>query len=192
MTSTHTASLQDVEAQTTEWLENVVIGLNLCPFAAKPQRNKQIKIEVCEGNTDEAVMESLLTELNLLESSDVANLETTLVVTPNYFQDFDDYNQFLDVADMIIEQFGWRGIYQIASFHPDYCFADVEPEDESNLTNRSPYPVFHLIREASIEKALKYYGGDADAIPDINIDRVCSLSNDEKKALFPYLFRAHG
>ncbi|MGF1706801.1 DUF1415 domain-containing protein [Enterovibrio baiacu] len=192
MTSTHTVSLQDVEAQTTEWLENVVIGLNLCPFAAKPQRNKQIKIEVCEGNTDEAVMESLLTELNLLESSDVADLETTLVVTPNYFQDFDDYNQFLDVADMIIEQFGWRGIYQIASFHPDYCFADVEPDDESNLTNRSPYPVFHLIREASIEKALKYYGGDADAIPDINIDRVCSLSNDEKRALFPYLFRAHG
>ncbi len=192
MTSTHTVSLQDIEAQTTEWLENVVIGLNLCPFAAKPQRNKQIKIEVCEGNTDEAVMESLLTELNLLESSDVADLETTLVVTPNYFQDFDDYNQFLDVADMIIEQFGWRGIYQIASFHPDYCFADVEPDDESNLTNRSPYPVFHLIREASIEKALKYYGGDADAIPDINIDRVCSLSTDEKKALFPYLSRAHG
>ncbi|PMN92704.1 DUF1415 domain-containing protein [Enterovibrio norvegicus] len=192
MTSTHTVSLQDVEAQTTEWLEKVVIGLNLCPFAAKPQRNKQIKIEVCEGNTDEAVMETLLTELNLLESSDVADLETTLLVTPNYFQDFDDYNQFLDVADMIIEQFGWRGIYQIASFHPDYCFADVEPDDESNLTNRSPYPVFHLIREASIEKALKYYGGDADAIPDINIDRVCSLSNDEKKALFPYLFRTHG
>ncbi|PML78400.1 DUF1415 domain-containing protein [Enterovibrio norvegicus] len=192
MTSTHTVSLQDVEAQTTEWLEKVVIGLNLCPFAAKPQRNKQIKIEVCEGNTDEAVMETLLTELNLLENSDVADLETTLLVTPNYFQDFDDYNQFLDVADMIIEQFGWRGIYQIASFHPDYCFADVEPDDESNLTNRSPYPVFHLIREASIEKALKYYGGDADAIPDINIDRVCSLSNDEKKALFPYLFRTHG
>ncbi|MCC4798385.1 hypothetical protein BCT30_02360 [Enterovibrio norvegicus] len=192
MTSTHTVSLQDVEAQTTEWLEKVVIGLNLCPFAAKPQRNKQIKIEVCEGNTDEAVMETLLTELNLLESSDVADLETTLLVTPNYFQDFDDYNQFLDVADMIIEQFGWRGIYQIASFHPDYCFADAEPDDESNLTNRSPYPVFHLIREASIEKALKYYGGDADAIPDINIDRVCSLSNDEKKALFPYLFRTHG
>ncbi|MEZ9524957.1 DUF1415 domain-containing protein [Enterovibrio norvegicus] len=192
MTSTHTVSLQDVEAQTTEWLEKVVIGLNLCPFAAKPQRNKQIKIEVCEGNTDEAVMETLLTELNLLESSDVADLETTLLVTPNYFQDFDDYNQFLDVADMIIEQFGWRGIYQIASFHPDYCFADVEPDDESNLTNRSPYPVFHLIREASIEKALKYYGGDADAIPDINIDRVCSLSNDEKKVLFPYLFRTHG
>ncbi|MGF1866738.1 DUF1415 domain-containing protein [Enterovibrio norvegicus] len=192
MTSTHTVSLQDVEAQTTEWLEKVVIGLNLCPFAAKPQRNKQIKIEVCEGNTDEAVMETLLTELNLLESSDVADLETTLLVTPNYFQDFDDYNQFLDVADMIIEQFGWRGIYQIASFHPDYCFADAEPDDESNLTNRSPYPVFHLIREASIEKALKYYGGDADAIPDINIDRVCALSNDEKKALFPYLFRTHG
>ncbi|MEZ8083391.1 DUF1415 domain-containing protein [Enterovibrio norvegicus] len=191
MASAHTVSLQDVEAQTTEWLENVVIGLNLCPFAAKPQRNKQIKIEVSEGNTDEAVMEALLTELNLLESSDMTDLETTLVVTPNYFQDFDDYNQFLDVADMIIDQFGWRGIYQIASFHPDYCFADVEPDDESNLTNRSPYPVFHLIREASIEKALKYYGGDADAIPDINIDRVCSLSNDEKKALFPYLFRAH-
>ncbi|MDD1781226.1 DUF1415 domain-containing protein [Enterovibrio sp. ZSDZ35] len=185
------ASIQHIEEQTTAWLEKVVIGLNLCPFAAKPQRNKQIKIEVCESTSDQDVMESIITELTLLENSDVADLETTLVVTPNCFQDFDDYNQFLDVADMLIDQFGWRGIYQIASFHPDYCFADVEPEDESNLTNRSPYPVFHLIREASIEKALKYYGGDAEAIPDINIDRVCSLTAEEKNALFPYLFKGH-
>ncbi|KXF82373.1 DUF1415 domain-containing protein [Enterovibrio coralii] len=185
------ASIQHVEEQTTAWLEKVVIGLNLCPFAAKPQRNKQIKIEVCDATDDQAVMESIITELTLLDNSEVADLETTLVVTPNCFQDFDDYNQFLDVADMLIDQFGWRGTYQIASFHPDYCFADAEPEEDSNLTNRSPYPVFHLIREASIEKALKYYGGDAEAIPDINIDRVCALSDSEKRALFPYLFKAH-
>lgn len=178
-----------VEQQTTEWLEKVVIGLNLCPFAAKPQRNKQIKIAVVEGQDDQEVMESIITELTLLEKSDVADLETTIVVTPNHFLDFDDYNQFLDVADMLIDQFGWRGIYQIASFHPDYCFADVEPEDDSNLTNRSPFPMFHLIREASIEKALKHYGGDAEDIPQINIDRVCSLSAEERKALFPYLFK---
>ncbi|WP_281544524.1 DUF1415 domain-containing protein [Grimontia sp. SpTr1] len=180
-----------VEQQTTEWLEKVVIGLNLCPFAAKPQRNKQIKVAVCDAQDDQEVMESIITELTLLEKSDVADLETTIVVTPNHFLDFDDYNQFLDVADMLIDQFGWRGIYQIASFHPDYCFADVEPEDDSNLTNRSPFPMFHLIREASIEKALKHYGGDAEDIPQINIDRVCSLSSEERKALFPYLFKAH-
>ncbi|MGF1769904.1 DUF1415 domain-containing protein [Enterovibrio makurazakiensis] len=183
-------SVHDIEQETTQWLEQVVIGLNLCPFAAKPQRNKQIKIEVCEGTDDQTVMDCLLAELTLLDSSDAAELETTLVVTPNIFQDFDDYNQFLDVADMLVDQFGWRGIYQIASFHPNYCFADVEPEDESNLTNRSPYPVFHLIREASIEKAFKYYGGNAEDIPQINIDRVCGLSEAEKKTLFPYLFRA--
>lgn len=180
----------DVTSRTTEWLEKVVIGLNLCPFAAKPQRNKQIKIEVCEGRDDQSVMECIITELTLLENSDVSDLETTIVVTPNHFLDFDDYNQFLDVADMLIDQFGWRGIYQIASFHPDYCFADVEPDDDSNLTNRSPFPMFHLIREASIEKALKHYGGNADDIPQINIDRVCGLSVEEKKVLFPYLFKA--
>ncbi|WP_434802191.1 DUF1415 domain-containing protein [Grimontia kaedaensis] len=191
MTMTASFSKNLVEQQTTEWLEKVVIGLNLCPFAAKPQRNKQIKIAVVEGQDDQEVMESIITELTLLEKSDVADLETTIVVTPNHFLDFDDYNQFLDVADMLIDQFGWRGIYQIASFHPEYCFADVEPEDDSNLTNRSPFPMFHLIREASIEKALKHYGGDAEDIPQINIDRVCSLSSEERKALFPYLFKAH-
>lgn len=180
-----------VEKQTTKWLEDVVIGLNLCPFAAKPQRNKQIKIEVCEAQDDHAVMECILTELTLLDNSNAAELETTIVVTPNHFQDFDDYNQFLDVADMLIDQFGWRGTFQIASFHPDYCFADASPDDDSNLTNRSPFPMFHLIREASIEKALKHYGGNAEDIPQINIDRVCGLSADQKKVLFPYLFRAH-
>lgn len=179
-----------VEKQTTKWLEDVVIGLNLCPFAAKPQRNKQIKIEVCEAQDDHAVMECILTELTQLDNSNAAELETTIVVTPNHFQDFDDYNQFLDVADMLIDQFGWRGIFQIASFHPHYCFADTTPDDDSNLTNRSPFPMFHLIREASIEKALKHYGGNAEDIPQINIDRVCGLSEDEKKVLFPYLFRA--
>lgn len=183
-------STQEVEAITTEWLEKVVIGLNLCPFAAKPQRNKQIKIHVTEATSDEAIMECLVEELTLLDHAEVAELETTLVVTPNHFADFDAYNQFLDVADMLIDQFGWRGTYQIASFHPDYCFADCEPEDDSNLTNRSPFPVFHLIREASIEKALQYYGKNAEDIPEINIDRVCSLTDEERRALFPYLFRA--
>ncbi|RXJ71895.1 hypothetical protein CS022_19260 [Veronia nyctiphanis] len=190
MSSQHSPSEHDVKAATEQWLSNVVIGLNLCPFAAKPQRNGQILTLVCESSSDEVVMEVLCDELKKLDETPVSELETTMVVTPNHFTDFDKYNQFLDVADMLIDQYGWRGTYQVASFHPDYCFADAEPDCDSNLTNRSPYPVFHLIREESIEKALRHYGGDPEDIPDNNVERVCTLSDQQKRHLFPYLFSA--
>lgn len=190
MSSQHSPSEKDVKAATEQWLNDVVIGLNLCPFAAKPQRNGQIRTLVCDSTSDDVVMEVLCDELKKLDDTPVSELETTLVVTPNHFTDFDKYNQFLDVADMLIDQFGWRGVYQVASFHPDYCFADVEPDCDSNLTNRSPYPVFHLIREESLEKALQHYGGNPEDIPENNVERVCKLSEKEKQHLFPYLFAA--
>ncbi|MFD2176153.1 DUF1415 domain-containing protein [Veronia pacifica] len=188
MSSVSSHTVKDVEEATENWLNQVVIGLNLCPFAAKPQRKQQIRIRVCEADDDESVMQVICDELKALDENDPEVLETTLIVTPNHFQDFDQYNQFLDVADMLVDQFGWRGIYQVASFHPDYCFADADQDCDSNLTNRSPFPVFHLIREASIEKALKHYGGDPEDIPDINVERVCNLSAKEKQQLFPFLF----
>jgi len=180
-------SIQKIEQDVQQWLEDVVIGLNLCPFAAKPHRNKQIKIFVSEATTEEVLLEDILQELMNLDSKTAEELETTLVAIPNMLQDFMDYNFFLDWVDALIKQQEWEGIYQIATFHPDYCFGGAEPEDDENLTNRSPYPVLHLIREESMEKVLKHYP-NPEAIPDTNIARVEALTTEERRKLFPYLF----
>ncbi|WP_045490180.1 DUF1415 domain-containing protein [Vibrio harveyi] len=188
--STQESPNTDINAiteQVDQWLNDVVIGLNLCPFAAKPQRNKQIKIFVSEASQEEALLEDILLQLIELSSSEPEKLETTLVVVPNMLQDFWDYNFFIDWVEGLIKQQDWEGIFQVATFHPDYCFGGAEPEDDENLTNRSPYPVFHLIREESMEKVLKHYP-DPESIPDTNIARVSALSVEERKKLFPYLF----
>ena len=179
--------MNPVEQSVRQWLEDVVIGLNLCPFAAKPNRNKQIKVFVSEATTEEALLADIHVELTLLDTTPASELETTLVAIPNFLHDFFDYNQFLDWVDALLKQQDWQGIYQIASFHPNYCFGGADDDDAENLTNRSPYPVIHLIREESMERVLKHYP-NPEAIPDTNIDRVESLSEDEKRKLFPYLF----
>ncbi|HHC7308285.1 DUF1415 domain-containing protein [Vibrio campbellii] len=189
--STQESSNTDINAiteQVDQWLNDVVIGLNLCPFAAKPQRNKQIKIFVSEASQEEALLEDILLQLIELSKTEPEKLETTLVVVPNMLQDFWDYNFFIDWVEGLIKQQDWEGIFQVATFHPDYCFGGAEPEDDENLTNRSPYPVFHLIREESMEKVLKHYP-DPESIPDTNIARVSALSEEERQKLFPYLFR---
>lgn len=189
--STQESPNTDINAiteQVDQWLNDVVIGLNLCPFAAKPQRNKQIKIFVSEASQEEGLLEDILLQLIELSNTEPEKLETTLVVVPNMLQDFWDYNFFIDWVEGLIKQQGWEGIFQVATFHPDYCFGGAEPEDDENLTNRSPYPVFHLIREESMEKVLKHYP-DPESIPDTNIARVSALSEEERKKLFPYLFR---
>ena len=189
--STQESPNTDINAiteQVDQWLNDVVIGLNLCPFAAKPQRNKQIKIFVSEASQEEALLEDILLQLIELSNTEPEKLETTLVVVPNMLQDFWDYNFFIDWVEDLIKQQDWEGIFQVATFHPDYCFGGAEPEDDENLTNRSPYPVFHLIREESMEKVLKHYP-DPESIPDTNIARVSALSEEERKKLFPYLLR---
>lgn len=178
---------QQIHQQVTQWLEDVVIGLNLCPFAAKPNRNKQIKIAISHATREEALLEDILTELVELHSCEPEKLETTLVVVPYMLSDFMDYNFFIDWVEALIKQQDWEGIYQVATFHPNYCFGGADPEDDENLTNRAPYPIFHLIREESMEKVLKHYP-DPESIPDTNIERVSNLSEAERKKLFPYLF----
>ncbi|EGU31456.1 hypothetical protein VIBRN418_01498 [Vibrio sp. N418] len=187
MNCPHSTQQPDIALQVNQWLNDVVIGLNLCPFAAKPQRNKQIEIFVSQATTDEALLEDIFNQLLRLDQTPVNELETTLVAVPNMLADFWDYNLFIDWVEGLIRQQGWDGIFQVATFHPDYCFADCEPDDDSNLTNRSPVPVFHLIREESMEKVLKHYP-DPEAIPETNIARVGALTSEERKQLFPYLF----
>ena len=178
---------EQIIADVEQWLDEVVIGLDLCPFAARPRREKRVRIAVSHATDDEALLNDLQAELERLSDTPAAELETTLLAIPNMLEDFADYNDFLDAVDLWVEQFGWEGELQVASFHPQYQFADTEPDDTSNLTNRSPWPLLHIIREESLEKVIEHHP-DVDGIPARNIARMEALSNEEKQRLFPYLF----
>jgi uncharacterized protein len=136
------------------WLERAVIGLNLCPFAKAVHVKNQIRYVVSDANTIEALIENLLLELNHLAAASVDEIDTTLIIHPHVLNDFLDYNDFLEVADGAVEELGLTGEIQVASFHPQYQFADTEPDDITNYTNRAPYPTLHLLREASVERAV--------------------------------------
>lgn len=178
---------QMVKTQVLQWLQDVVIGLNLCPFANKPNRAGQIRLQVSEALNEEALLCDIEVELQRLDSEPVTTLETTLVIAPRMLADFWDYNQFIGWVEALIHRNGWQGVYQLATFHPNYCFAGTEPEDAENLTNRAPYPIFHLIREASMAAVLERYP-DPESIPENNMHRVAALSETEKRSLFPHLF----
>ena len=178
---------EQIIADVEQWLDEVVIGLDLCPFAARPRREKRVRIAVSHATEDEALLNDLQAELERLSDTPAAELETTLLAIPNMLEDFADYNDFLDAVDLWVEQFGWEGDLQVASFHPQYQFADTEADDPGNLTNRSPWPLLHIIREESLEKAIEHYP-DVDAIPERNIARMKALGPEERKRLFPYLF----
>lgn len=172
---------------TRQWLEQVVIGLGLCPFAAQPTNEDRVRIHVSTAQSDAELLESLQAELILLDQQAASSLETTLLVVPHMLADFADYNQFLDKVDLLLEHFHWTEKYQIASFHPQYRFAGTTEHAAENLTNRSPYPVLHIIREASLTSALQDFAA-ADEIPARNIKRMESLDEAEKRQLFPWLF----
>ena len=178
---------ETIKVETLRWLNEVVIGLNLCPFASKPAGENRVRLVVSEAREDETLLQDLQRELELLDATPTAELETTLVIIPQHLQDFFDYKQFLYWAQQLLKRNGWIGVYQLASFHPNYCFAGADADDAENLTNRSPYPIVHIIREASLERALGYYP-DVEQVPENNKRRVAELSADEQKKLFPYLF----
>jgi uncharacterized protein len=144
----------DYILDTKTWLERAVIGLNLCPFAKAVHVKNQIRYVVSEANTVEALIENLLLELNHLANASTDEVDTTLIIHPHVLNDFLDYNDFLEVADGAVEELGLTGEIQVASFHPQYQFADTEPDDITNYTNRAPYPTLHLLREASVERAV--------------------------------------
>ena len=176
------AIVEDVQ----QWLNQVVIGLNLCPFAAEPKHNHQIKIQVSTARNEEDLLMDLHAELMHLDRTPTSELETTLLVVPILFPEFEDYNNFLYLVDVLLKRFRWEGIYQIASVHPHYRFADTQPDDAENLTNRSPYPILHILREASVSKALASYS-NPEQIPEKNIRTVQNLTPEQQQYLFPYL-----
>jgi hypothetical protein len=178
---------ESISAQVDLWLRQVVIGLNLCPFAAAPTRRGAVRIAVTAANTLEALKDALLDEIILLDETPDKALETTLLVIPNMLLSFEEYNQYLDTAEDLLIQYDRDGIYQIASFHPDYCFAGAAPDDSENLTNRSPYPILHLIREELMTRVLKHYP-DPESIPERNIRCMNALGPEQKRQLFAYLY----
>jgi hypothetical protein len=141
-------------AETLAWVDRAVIGLNLCPFARAVRAKSQLRCVVSNATDAEALLHALCDEVQLLLAADASQCETTLLVHPEVLHDFAEYNDFLDVAEAALESLGCEGVLQLASFHPDYQFAGTEPDDVTNATNRSPYPTLHLLREASIDRAV--------------------------------------
>lgn len=155
-----------VIAQTAKWIQSVVIGCNFCPFASRAMLRKSIRYVVLPDATTESAMMTLVDEWHHLDRME--EVETTLVIFPGHFADFDAYLDLVGVAEDLSAEQGYEGVYQIASFHPDYCFAGATDDDPANYTNRSPYPMLHLLREDSITRALEHYT-DAEGIPDRNM-----------------------
>jgi hypothetical protein len=178
----------EVERAVRQWLEQVVVGLNLCPFAGKPLREGRLRIVVSEAASELELLTELQLELQRLDETPATQLETTLIAVTKVLADFADYNDFLDRVDALLEHFEWSGEYQVASFHPHYQFADTHPDDDANLTNRAPWPLLHLLREDSVEAALDSHP-DPDSIPHNNIRRMRDLSEEQKRGLFGYLYR---
>jgi hypothetical protein len=166
--------MQPYISNTKNWVEKVVIGLNLCPFAKPVFAKNQIKFAVSEATNTQALTQDLIHELLFLSGIEGDDTETTILIHPLVLQDFEAYMDFVEAANDMIYELNLEGIFQIASFHPDYQFAETQKEDMENYTNRSPYPMLHIIREDTVEKAVKTYPNVA-AIPQNNIQKVKTL-----------------
>ena len=157
-----------VIAQTRAWVDRAVIGLNLCPFAKAPQAKGLVRYVVSHATDPAALLADLIAELERLAESPAEKLETTLLIHPQVLTDFADYNDFIEVAEDTVAELDLEGVLQVASFHPQYQFADTASDDVGNATNRSPFPTLHLIREDSIDRAVQAFP-EAELIYETNI-----------------------
>ena len=158
----------DVLAATRHWLESAVIGLNLCPFAKAVYVKNQVRLVVSQARHADDFLEELDRELDLLVATPADEIDTTLLIHATLFDDFLDFNDFLEVADGVVEEHALEGVIQLASFHPQFQFDGTEPDDISNYTNRAPFAMLHLLREESVERAVAAFP-QAEAIFEENI-----------------------
>jgi uncharacterized protein len=170
------ATTAGVIAATQRWLERAVIGLNLCPFAKAVHVKRQIRYAVTAAATANELLAELRRELDALDQANPEGVETTLLIHPQAMTDFIDFHFFLREAEAALGDLGLEGRLQIASFHPAYEFAGSAPDDIANCTNRSPYPTLHLLREASIDRAVAAFP-DAAAIYERNIETLRRLGH---------------
>ncbi len=173
---------------TQHWLKHFIIRFNICPFAKREFINQRIRYQLLAGTDTEQHLLTLIKECQFLDEN--LETETTLLIFPEDLTDFDSFLDFLNLADQLLIQQGYEGIYQLASFHPDYVFAGSDKNDPANYTNRSPYPILHLIRETSIEQALKHYPHDPATIPENNIKLTRRMGADTLQALVNQCFKA--
>lgn len=164
---------------TMNWVRTFIIGYNLCPFAKKAVQEQSLRMAVSVVQKKEQALEALMAEIHLLDEN--PQIETTLLVFAQAFKDFFTYLDLVDLAEQLLHDLEYEGMYQLATFHPDYYFADTDPIDVSNYTNRSPYPMIHILREERVEKAIKAYG-DTSSIPEKNIQTMEDLGIDKIKA----------
>ena len=172
----------DVLAKTRHWLEAAVIGLNLCPFAKAVYVKNQVRLVVSQARHADDLLEELDRELDLLVATPADEIDTTLLIHPTLFADFLDFNDFLEVADGVVDEHALDGVIQLASFHPQFQFDGTEPDDISNYTNRAPFATLHLLREASVEKAVAAFP-EAEAIFEVNIATLEKLGHSGWMAL---------
>ena len=162
------------------WVEKVVIDLNLCPFAKREWLQNKVRLQLSKADSQEQLLQDLVVELALLTRT--PEIETTLLIHPQVLKDFDEYNQFLDFADALLEQMSLDGVYQIASFHPDYQFDGTAADDAENYTNRSPQPMLHILRESSLDRAVELHS-DTSSIPVTNIQLLRKLGAEHMRSL---------
>ena len=176
---------EQLAATVRRWLDVFVIDLNLCPFARREVQADRVRIAHTPAAAVEELVVALRDELDRLQAD--ATIETTLLVHPNVLGDFFDYNDFLDAADGLLIELEYEGVFQIASFHPDYQFANTTPDAAENFANRSPYPLLHLLRESSVTRAVAQHE-DVAGIPDTNIDHLNELGSARLAARWQQLF----
>jgi hypothetical protein len=174
-----------VAAAVRQWVDSIVVGLNLCPFAKRELDKDRVRFVVSDAMTEQGLLVDLEAELDLLEKD--ASIATTLLIHPRVLEAFYEYNQFLNYAEGLLQQMELDGVYQIASFHPDYQFGGTEPDDAENYTNRSPYPVLHLLREEHLDRALESTEF-AEQIPIRNIKLMNTMGSTELRALLKACF----
>ena len=167
---------ETIIAATKLWLERAVIGLNLCPFAKNVHVKNQIRYVVSNADTHEDLLRDLMRELEVLAETPAVKIDTTLLIHPYVLTDFFEYNDFLDITDAALEDMDLEGALQVASFHPQYQFDGTQPDDIENYTNRSPYPMMHLLREASMVQAVSAFP-EAEKIFDKNIETLRCLGH---------------
>jgi hypothetical protein len=172
----------EIVAATRDWLEKAVIGLNLCPFAKAVYVKEQVRYVVSEATHLDGYLEDIDREIEFLAAADPQQVDTTLIMHASLLEDFLDFNDVLDLVDDAVTEHGHEGVLQVAAFHPLWQFADTEPDDIGNFTNRAPFPTIHLLREASVTRAVDAFP-EAESIYERNIDTLERLGLDGWRAL---------
>jgi len=172
----------DAAALTRRWIEQFVVAENLCPFAERVIEDGQLRVAVCDASEEAKLALAVLDELELLQRTPEQELATSVLVFPHALADFEHYLDFAALAQELLEECDLEGVVQIATFHPDYCFAEVAPDDVSHYTNRAPFPMLHFLREAALTRALASFA-NPEAIPERNIAHLRALGLERVQQL---------